>query len=97
MKEVERFFGKTREELQQAGRGDGTIAAVGWAVWREAMVSQVWIAESLNLKSAARASQRIRRFSKVEDRDLTGRIRKWKKSRNVAWSRSVQKPDRLLQ
>jgi hypothetical protein len=37
--------------LGEAKRGDWTRAAVGWAVWKETVVTQKWIAERLNLKS----------------------------------------------
>jgi|GEM_PF-5048412 len=36
----------------------------GWAVWRETIVPQKRIAKALDLKSAANASQQIRRFAR---------------------------------
>jgi hypothetical protein len=51
---------------------------------KETSVPQEWIAERLNLKSAANASQQIRRFHLVPDKDLPREVRAWKWSRNVA-------------
>lgn len=84
LKEASDFFGKTVPELGEAKRGDWTRAAVGWAIWKETVVTQRWIAEKLNLKSAANASQQIRRFAREPEQGLPKRIREWKKSRNVA-------------
>ena len=84
LKEAGQFFGKPVPELGKATRGDWTRAAVGWAIWKETVVTQRWIAEKLNLKSAANASQQIRRFTLEPEQNLSKRIREWKKSRNVA-------------
>ena len=84
MEEASEFFGKSIPELGRVTRGDWTRAAVGWAIWKETVVTQVWIAEKLNLKSAANASQQIRRFALEPEKSLPKRIREWKKSRNVA-------------
>ncbi len=51
---------------------------------KETSVPQEWIAEHLNLKSAANASQQIRRFHQVPDKELPMEVRTWKLSRNVA-------------
>ena len=84
LEEAERHFGATLEELRAVKRGDWTRAAIAWAVWRETIVPQKWIAEALGLKSAANASQQIRRFAREPERGLPARVRKWKRSRNVA-------------
>jgi hypothetical protein len=72
------------EQLGEVRRNDLTREAVAWAIWKETIVSQKWIAETLILKSAANASQQIRRFSKLKDSELPKSIRSWRKSRNVA-------------
>lgn len=84
MAEAEDFFGEAITDLCEVIRGDWTRHAIAWAIARETTVSQKWIAENVNLKSAANASQQIRRFEKANEKELPPRIRKWKKSRNVA-------------
>ena len=65
-----KHFGFTAEELRQNRRGDWRRSAVAWAIAKETRVPQEWIAERLNLKSAANASQPIRRFHQLPDKDL---------------------------
>lgn len=84
IREAEQHFGEPQSSLRKVRIGDWTRAAVGWAVWQETLVSQQWIAEEMNLKSAANASQQIRRFAKLPEKEMLPRIRRWKKSRNVA-------------
>ncbi|HUF62042.1 MAG TPA: hypothetical protein VMN36_08200 [Verrucomicrobiales bacterium] len=50
--------------------GDWRHNPVAWAVAKETSVPQEWIAERLNLKSAANASQQVRRFDQLPDREL---------------------------
>jgi len=83
LSEAETHFGASLEILRVVKRGDWTRAAIAWAIWRETIVSQRWIAEELNLKSAANASQQIRRFAKLHARELPKLLRSWKQSRNV--------------
>lgn len=82
--EAGEHFSKSKEELRKVVRGDLTRAAVAWAIWKETIVSQQWIADALNLKSAANASQQIRRFAATPEGELEAKIRRWKQSRNVA-------------
>jgi len=42
------------------------------------------IAETLNLKSAAKASQQIRRFHRQPENVLPKEVEQWKRARNVA-------------
>ncbi|MCG8600224.1 MAG: transposase [Verrucomicrobiales bacterium] len=84
IEEAQRHFGKTREELREVIASDWTRAAVAWAIWKETIVSQSWIAEAMNLKSAANASQQIRRFAALPDNELGREWKRWKQSRNVA-------------
>ena len=79
-----KHFGFTGEELRQNRWGDWRRSAVAWAIAKETSVPQEWIAEHLNLKSAANASQQIRRFHQVPDKELPREVRAWKMSRNVA-------------
>jgi hypothetical protein len=74
----------TGDELQQDRRGDWRRSSVAWALAKETSVPHAWIAEKLNLKSAANASQQIRRFHLVPTRRLPREVKSWKQSRNVA-------------
>jgi hypothetical protein len=55
-------YGMTGDELRQDRRGDWRRRSVAWALAKETSVPHAWIAEKLNLKSAANASQQICRF-----------------------------------
>jgi len=77
-------YGMTCDELQQDRRGDWRRSSVAWALAKETSVPHAWIAEKLNLKSAANASQQIRRFHLEPARELPREVRVWKLSRNVA-------------
>lgn len=79
-----KHFEFTGEELRQNRRGAWRRSSVAWAIARETSVLQEWIAERLNLKFAANASQQIRRFYQVPDKELPQEELSWKLSRNVA-------------
>lgn len=84
VKEGAEHYGMSIAELKKDRRGDWRRSSVAWAVAMETSVTQEWIAETLNLKSAANASQQIRRFRQVSSRELPEQVRAWKLSRNVA-------------
>ena len=68
----------TEHEIRHPRRGDQRRVAIAWAVWtRTSGVSLKWIAERLNLKSAANASQRIRQFDAIPPGNQPEEIRKW--------------------
>jgi|TARA_B110000305_G_C19234199_1_gene536688 putative transposase len=77
-------YGESRGELIKRHYGDWTRTLLAWTVWKETSMSHRWIAENLNLKSAANSSQQIRRFSQADEQELPPKIRKWKKPRNAA-------------
>ncbi|MEX2581614.1 MAG: hypothetical protein WD342_21330 [Verrucomicrobiales bacterium] len=77
-------YGMDEFELRKDRRGDWRRSSVAWAVARETSVPHAWIAEKLNLKSAANASQQISRFQQVPEKELPKEVRVWKLSRNVA-------------
>jgi len=86
LEEAERHFAR-RWRSCAVKRGDWrTREAVAWAVWRETIVPQKWIAEALGQKPAANANQHIRRFARESEGPFPVRVRKWKRkrSRNVA-------------
>ena len=64
-------------------RGDWRRSSVAWAVAKETSVPQEWIANRLNLKSPANASQQVRRFDQTSEKLLPKEVRLWKLSRNV--------------
>jgi REP element-mobilizing transposase RayT len=82
--EASRHFGMSVKELGEDRRGDWSRVSVAWALAKETSVPHAWIAERLNLKSAANASQQIRRFHLVPERELPKEVKQWKRSRNVA-------------
>lgn len=84
LREGERHYGKPLREIIADSYGDWSRSSLAWAVWKETSVSHRWLAETLNLKSSANSSQQIRRFGKVDEKELPKEVRKWKKSRNVA-------------
>ena len=62
-------------------RGDLRRAAIAWAIWTKTSgVSQQWIADALNLRSAANVSNQLRKFAKLPSKVLPSEIRKWIKS-----------------
>jgi hypothetical protein len=70
--------------LKMDRRGDWRRSSVVWAMAKETIVPQDWIAPRLNLKSAANASQQIRRFDQTPEKWLAKEFKLWKLSRNVA-------------
>lgn len=84
LEEAQSHYGMTLEELRKKRVGDWTRRSVAWEIAKSTSVPHSWIAERLNLKSAANASQQIRRFSREPEEKLPRLIKKWKKSRNVA-------------
>ena len=76
---ADRFFEGDGDDWRTAKRGDLRRVAVAWAITRNTTVSQSWIAEQTNLRTAANVSQRVRRFDEVPQQNLTRPVRKWKK------------------
>lgn len=62
---------------------DAATSPRGSVVWRDYLRAVIDYVH-LNLKSAANASQQIRRFHQVPDKELPREVRAWKMSRNVA-------------
>ena len=76
---AEQHFGLGEGELARLQRGDLRRAAIGWAIHRQTCTPLGWIAEQLNLSSAANASQQIRRFDLRKASSLPKEERAWKK------------------
>ncbi len=77
-------YGIDEASLKMDRRGDWRRSSVAWAVAKETSVPHEWIATQLNLKSAANASQQIRRFHLVPEKELPKAVKVWKLSRNDA-------------
>ena len=82
--EASGHYGMDAAALRMDRRGDWRRSSVAWAIARQTSVPHGWIAETLNLKPAANASQQIRRFQLAPAKELPKEVRAWKLSRNVA-------------
>jgi hypothetical protein len=72
-------------EIRKPEYGDLRRSAIGWVIWhRTSGVSHAWIAERLNMKSAANSSQQIRKFGRLASRAMDSKIRNWIK-KNGKW------------
>ena len=56
----------TAEELVRLPGSDPRKVALASAIWEQTTVSQAWLAEHLHLRSAANASQQIRRYRQAQ-------------------------------
>ena len=63
-------YGMDESDLRRDRRGDWRRSSAAWAVAKETSVPHAWIAERLNLKSAANASQQIRCFKQLPAKQL---------------------------
>ncbi|MDB4491599.1 hypothetical protein N9260_01100 [bacterium] len=72
-------FGLSKGEMGKLSRGDLRRAAIGWAIHRQSGTPMAWIAEKLNLSSAANASQQIRRLDGRKLRSLPKDVPAWRK------------------
>lgn len=71
-------LGFSDAQIGRPERGDLRRAANDRLIWTTtAVVPQKWIAEALDLKSAANSSQQIRRFAAIPPRRRTKSIQKW--------------------
>jgi len=77
-------YGVDEASLKMDRRGDWRRSSVAWAAAKETSVPHEWIATQLNLKSAANASQQIRRFHQIAEKELPKEVKIWKLSRNGA-------------
>ena len=79
--------GLSADELARLPGSDGRKIAIAQMIWSQTIVSMGWLAEHLALKSAANASQQLRRW-KGRSRKLPPALCAWmqtrKLSRNVA-------------
>jgi putative transposase len=77
-------YGVSEEDLRSKIRGDLRKVSVAWKIAKTTTLPQAWIADRLNLKSAANASQAIRRFGGLPEGDLPRAVRIWKKKKDIA-------------
>ncbi len=67
-------------EIRKSLRGDLRRVALAKVLDSRTTVSQKWIAQKLNMKSAANVSQQVRRFSELPEKHLPAAIRTWMKN-----------------
>ena len=83
-REAEAIIGKAakhfgaEEEWVEARRGDRRKAAVAWAICQRTNLRHQWIAERLQMRSAANVSQTVRNFERLEKGKLQKEICAWK-------------------
>jgi putative transposase len=76
--------GLTDEELAELPGSEARKVAIAAVVWGRTTVGMKWIAENLHLRSAANASQQIRRY-RQKPHKVSKVLQKWlNRSRNVA-------------
>jgi ABC-type hemin transport system ATPase subunit len=75
--------GLEQRELTQLAGSEARKVALARLLWENTTVSMQWIADHLRMKSAANASQQIRR-SRREKRELPKALRRLVLSKNVA-------------
>jgi putative transposase len=74
-----RLQGADREHIAALPRGDERRDAIAWALWKKTTLPQRWIANRLNLRSAANVSDRVRKFDKTDPKAQTSEVLKWRK------------------
>jgi putative transposase len=70
-------LGLRDSDIRNPMRGDLRRVAIAKVLDSRTTVSQTWIAQKLNMKSAANVSQQVRRFSKIPQKHLPAPIREW--------------------
>ena len=79
LREAERYFGESMEELRKPKYGDLRRVAVAWALTKRTTTRQSEIAELTGLRTAANVSQRARRFGQMDEKTLSKELRKWRR------------------
>ena len=69
--------GTDSEHFAALPRGDVRRDAIAWELWKKTSLPQRWIAERLELRSAANVSDRVRRFDRKDAKQQAVKIRKW--------------------
>ncbi len=68
--------GLTAGELQRLPGSEARKVAIARIIWEQTTVNLQWIAEHLHLRSAANASQQIRRH-RLQPTELPKTLKKW--------------------
>jgi putative transposase len=63
------------DQLPRLSGADARKVAIARAIWEQTVVSQIWLAARLSMKSAANVSQQLRRYSKRSN--IPASLRKW--------------------
>ncbi len=78
-----RHYKLEEKELMKKVYGDKRRSSVAWRIWKESSVGHQWLAERLRLSSRANASNTVRLFEAIPERELSKEVRTWKKLKNV--------------
>jgi putative transposase len=73
-------LGLSEDELKASKGSEPRKVSLAWAIARSTTMSQSWIADRLNMRSAANVSQQVRRFETGLKRQTDSRIREWLKT-----------------
>jgi putative transposase len=67
----------SEDQLKVSKSSETRKVSLAWAIARSTTMSQSWIADRLNMRSAANVSQQVRRFEKELKRQSDSRIKRW--------------------
>jgi len=70
----------SEDQLKATKGSEPRKVSLAWAVVRSTTLSQSWIADRLNMRSAANVSQQVRRFESRLNHQTDSRIKRWIKS-----------------
>jgi hypothetical protein len=70
----------SEDQLKASKESEPRKVSLAWAIARSTTVTQTWIANRLNRRSAANVSQQVRRFEKELKRQTDSRIKEWIKT-----------------
>ena len=70
----------SEDQLKASKGSEPRKVSLAWAIARSTTMNQSWIAERLNMGSAANVSQQVRRFERKFKRQSDLRIREWIKT-----------------
>jgi putative transposase len=73
-------LGLSEEQLKATKGSEPRKVSLAWALARTTTLSQSWIADRLNMRSAANVSQQVRRFETQLHRQNDSRIKRWIKT-----------------
>jgi putative transposase len=75
-----RSLGLSEDQLKATKGSEPRKVSLAWAIARSTTLSQSWIGDRLNMRSAANVSQQVRRFERESKRQTDARIKRWVKT-----------------